>query len=339
VRTSPTHRSTRRVCVVLLFLILGATQAIAGTREIGAIALTVSDLARSVDFFTGALGFTKVSERTTTGREQDLLVGVFATRVRSVELRLGDETIVLEQYVAPGGRPIPLDSRSPDLWFQHFAIVVSDMERAVAHLGGFPIRAISAGPQTIPESNVAAAGIKAFKFRDPDGHPLELLWFPPDKGKRKWQEARDALFLGIDHSAIAVSDTARSLAFYRDILGMRVAGGTLNQGPTQEQLDATPGAVVRITGLQVGESAGPGVEFLQYLTPADGRPAPADIRANDLVATRLVIRVDDLQSLVERLQEGNVTFVSPEPVRAGPAASGRGLMVKDPDGHALLLVE
>ena len=120
---------------------------------------------------------------------------------------------------------------------------------------------------------------------------------------------------------------------------MRVAGGTLNQGPTQEQLDATPGAVVRITGLQVGESGGPGVEFLQYLMPADGRAAPADLRANDVAATRLVIRVDDLQALVERLQEGNVAFVSPEPVRPGSMAGGRGLMVKDPDGHALLLVE
>ena len=72
-------------------------------------------------------------------------------------------------------------------------------------------------------------------FRDPDGHPLEVLWFPPDKGRAKWHAASDKLFLGIDHTAIVISNTDASLKFYRG-LGMQVAGESENYGPEQERL-------------------------------------------------------------------------------------------------------
>jgi catechol 2,3-dioxygenase-like lactoylglutathione lyase family enzyme len=123
------------------------------------------------------------------------------------------------------------------------------MDQAYRHLQKFPIQPISDAPQTIPESNPPAAGIRAFKFKDPDGHPLELLYFPPGKGRAKWHKADRRLFLGIDHSAITVSDTGRSLSFYRDILGLVVTGGSLNSGATQEHLDNAIGAVVQVTAL------------------------------------------------------------------------------------------
>jgi len=302
-------------------------------------ALTVSDLDRSAAFYERALGFRKVSERTIADRDYDYVTGVFGTRVRSATLRLGDETIQLEQFVSPAGRAIPVDSRSNDLWFQHFAVVVAEMERAHEHVRQFGVQSISSAPQTIPESNRAAAGIKAWKFRDPDGHPLELLWFPPDKGNAKWQHTGDSLFLGIDHSAITVSDTERSTAFYRDLIGLAVLGGGVNSGPTQEQLDNAFGAVVRITGLRPERPEGPGLEFLQYLTPGGGRPAPADARLNDLVATRVVIEVDDLRALVDKLQGNGVAFVSPDVVTLADQPYRHYLSVRDPDGHAVVLVQ
>jgi catechol 2,3-dioxygenase-like lactoylglutathione lyase family enzyme len=202
----------------------------------------------------------------------------------------------------------------------------------------FPIQAISSQPQTIPESNRAAAGIKAYKFKDPDGHPLELLYFPADRGRARWQD-KSKLFLGIDHSAIAVSDTERSSAFWRDLIGLSIAGGSLNSGMTQEQLDNAFGAVVRITGLRPEGAGSPGLEFLQYLTPSGGRPAPAALRPNDLAATRTVVEVDDLDGLAQRLQSSNVAFISPRVTSVQGMPWRKGLMVKDPDGHAVLLVE
>jgi catechol 2,3-dioxygenase-like lactoylglutathione lyase family enzyme len=307
-------------------------------REIRGFTLTVSDLDKSVAFYEQALGFTKVSEQIVSDRDVDYLTGVFGTRIRSARLQLGQEFVELEQYVAPKGEPVPVDSRSNDLWFQHFAVVVSDMDKAYAHVGGFGVPSISSAPQTIPASNQAAAGIKAYKFRDPDGHPLELLYFPPDKGRARWQD-KSRLFLGIDHSAIAVADTERSTGFWRDLVGLKVAGGSLNTGATQEQLDNAFGAVVRITGLRPRVDESPGLEFLQYLTPTGGRPAPLGLRPNDLAATRTVVEVDDLQALADRLQAHNVTFISPRVVEVRGMPWSKGLMVKDPDGHAVLLVE
>ena len=134
----------------------------------------------------------------------------------------------------------------------------------------------STGPQRLPETIPNAAGIRAFYFRDPDGHPLEVLQFPPDKGDPKWHAPSARLFLGIDHTAIVVADTRASLAFYRDVLGFRVAGESMNFGTEQEHLNNVPGARLRITGLRA--PSGPGVELLEYLAPRDGRPFPADER-------------------------------------------------------------
>jgi len=90
-----------------------------------------------------------------------------------VVMRLGAQDIGLLRF-ARQGRPYPRDSRSDDLWFQHLAIVVNDMDAAYAHLSLSAVwRPISdGGPQLLPPSNGA---VRAFKFRDPDGHPLELL--------------------------------------------------------------------------------------------------------------------------------------------------------------------
>jgi catechol 2,3-dioxygenase-like lactoylglutathione lyase family enzyme len=320
------------------FALLAST-VFAGAREIRGFALTVSNLDTAVTFYEQALGFRKVGERDVTDRNYDYLTGVFGTRVRTATLQLGDERIELEQYLTPAGQPIPLDSRSNDLWFQHFAVVVSNMERAYDHVRQFAVQSISSAPQTIPESNQGAAGIKAYKFKDPDGHPLELLWFPSDKGRPKWQQAGGRLFLGIDHSAIGISSTERSTAFYRDLIGLAVAGGGVNAGMTQEQLDNAFGAVVRITGLRPERDASPGLEFLQYVTPSGGRPSPLNLRPNDLVLTRTVIEVDDLDRLTMRLQGSGVTFISPQAMSVAGAPWSKGLMVKDPDGHAVLLVE
>lgn len=163
------------------------------------------------------LDFERVDEREVAGDAVERLDGVFGARSRVVTLRLGRELVELTQYIAPEGRPIPVDSRSNDAWFQHVAIIASDMDRAYERLRSFHVRHASTGPQTIPSWNANAAGIRAFYFKDPDGHVLEILAFPDDKGQSRWH-AKDRLFLGIDHTAIVVADTERSLRFYRDAL-------------------------------------------------------------------------------------------------------------------------
>jgi catechol 2,3-dioxygenase-like lactoylglutathione lyase family enzyme len=185
--------------------------AIAAIRSVG---MTVSDMDRAVIFYSGALAFKKVSDVEVTGREYEQLLGVFGLRIRVVGMQLGDELLTLTQYVAPSdGKPIPIDSRSNDIWFEH--------------------------------------------------------------------------------TAISVSDTEKSLRFYRDLLGMRSMGGSLNVGTEQEHLDNVFGARVRVTSVRP-VSQPPHVEFLDYVVPSDGRPMPREIKAKDIVHWQTELVVDEI---------------------------------------------
>jgi catechol 2,3-dioxygenase-like lactoylglutathione lyase family enzyme len=307
---------------------------------VDAIGMTVSDMDRAVEFYSKVLSFEKVSDAEVAGEDYERLEGVFGLRMRVVRMRLGDEVIELTEYLAPKGRPVPVDSRSNDRWFQHIAIITSDMDRAYAWLRRNRVEHASSGPQRIPDWNRAAAGIRAFYFKDPDEHTLEILEFPSDKGAPKWHRGGDRLFLGIDHTAIVVSDTEASLKFYRDLLGFRVAGESENYGTEQEHLNNVFGARLRITSLRAG-AGGPAIEFLEYLAPRDGRPVPADTRASDLVywQTRLIAR--DVDRAAQSLLAGRLAFISTGVVTVPEKTLGfsRALLVRDPDGHAMQIVK
>jgi hypothetical protein len=87
---------------------------------------------------------------------------------------------------------------------------------------------------------------------------------------------------------------------------MEVKGTSENFGFEQEHLNNVFGAHLLITGLRAPH--GPGVEFLEYLAPSGGRPAPTDTRANDLWFWQINLQSDDPPALL-----------------------------RDPDGHASLL--
>ncbi len=203
-------RDLRRLVAALLLVLVTSLTGNAGeplVRAVEVVCITVADIDRSVRFFTDVLTFEPVTDVEVAGDQWERLQGVFPVRMRVVRLRLGDELLELTQYLAPRGRPIPVDARSNDRWFQHVAIIVSDMDRAYARLRAHRVEHASSGPQRLPDWNPSAGGIEAFYFRDPDGHPLEVLRFPPGKGDPKWQRGGDRLFLGIDHTAIVVADT------------------------------------------------------------------------------------------------------------------------------------
>jgi catechol 2,3-dioxygenase-like lactoylglutathione lyase family enzyme len=303
------------------------------------VGFTVGDMDRSLEFYTRVLDFEKVSDDEVLGPAYEELHGVFGARLRVVRLRLGEEYLQLTEYLTPKGRPISPDSRSNDRWFQHVAIIVRDMDQAYVRLRRFKVQHASTAPQLLPEAIPAAAGIRAFYFKDPDGHPLEVLQFPPDKGDSRWHRGTDRLFLGIDHTAIVVRNTAASLAFYREVLGFRLAGESINSGTEQEHLNNVRGARLRITALRA--SRGPGIEFLEYLTPRDGRAYPADARPNDLVHWQTTVLVPDAALAATVLRRGKFRLLSPAPVKLPAPTLGfsEGIVVRDPDGHAVQLVE
>lgn len=218
------------------------------------IDLIVADVDRAVAFYT-ALGFVADTDGLRFGRFR---LGLIAA--------------------GPEAAPYPAPARANDPWFQHFALAVGDMAAAYAALialGHTPIS--TGGPQLLPPNT---GSVTAYKFRDPDGHPLELSYIPGSDWLR--DAAPGAVFLGVDHTAIAVADLPASMAFYAG-LGFVEIGRSLNQGPEQDRLDGLDGVAVDIVALgQPGP--GPHLELLAYRTPA---PAPRrSIALGDIAATR-----------------------------------------------------
>jgi catechol 2,3-dioxygenase-like lactoylglutathione lyase family enzyme len=246
--------------------------------QISRVVLNVTDLARSLAFYRDALGF----ELLAAGR-----------------LRLGREEIELRPT---DGRPYPRPRAANDPWFQHFAIAVSDMAAAHAHLRQFNLEPISShGPQLLPAST---GSVTAFKFRDPDGHPLELSYIPGSP----WLAAPPSAspFLGVDHTALAAIDLTAGVAFYES-LGMTVSGRYLNQGPEQDRLDGLPGVELDIVALAASDE-GPHIELLHYRSPPSS--APMARQAGDVA--------------------GTVTVLTAREPFAGPSVD-----LHDPTGHRL----
>lgn len=259
--------------------------------------LTVRDLDAAISFYAGALGF---AAETPTQPPAHLFG---AASARGMRLRRGRQALELVQFDPPGA-DYPPGSRANDAWFQHCALATDDIGAALARLDRFGVEAISRQrPSRLP------GGIVACKFRDPDGHPLELIGFPaPDP----------ATAGGIDHCAIAVADAQTSIRFYADRLGLTEQARQVNQGPAQDALDGLDGVIADVVALAPAQPA-PHLELLGYRQPP-GRTMPA-MQPRDIAASRLVFRVDRLD-------------VPPDAPRA---ADGSAALWRDPDGHRLLL--
>jgi catechol 2,3-dioxygenase-like lactoylglutathione lyase family enzyme len=260
---------------------------------ITAFRMTTAEPDRLLRFYQG-LGFT-VGDRERIPDDEIALLGLEHGGTR-LPLRLGEQRVDLDSFDHPG-RPYPAGATSADLYFQHLALVTDNAAaawaRAVA-LGAMPISAD--GPVTLPASS---GGVTAVKFRDPEGHPLELLQFPPESENR-W---RGIGLIGIDHTAISISDAGISRSFY-ETLGLSVQGPTLNHGPTQEALDGLAGAEVDVVPM-MPRGKTPHLELLGYRKPLGGSADP--LQANDVAATRIVWAAD------------------------------RDALIRDPDGHLHLL--
>ena len=327
-----------RTSLISLFIFCNGNYLFAQVNKVAAIGITVKDMNRAEKFYEEVLGFKKIADQEYSGAAYEKLEGIFGLHSRVVKLQLGEEFIELTDYLTAGGRSIPEDQKSNDLFFQHIAIVVSDMDKAFVQLKKYNVEFVSTAPQTLPITNVAAAGIKAFYFHDADNHNLELIWFPKGKGNPKWQNSSNKIFLGIDHTAIGVSNTENSQKFYMDILGIERKGDSWNFGTEQEHLNNVEGASLHITGFRAAE--GPGVEFLQYLKPGPGKMYPADTRADDIWFWQTTLFTNDAASLYKKLKALNYAFVSKELVLNNEnGVNTKSFIVKDPDGHAMLIKE
>lgn len=296
------------------------------------VSVTVADLARTAAFYRDWLGLEIGPERTLEDSAWASLLGLEqGTAARAVDVAIGQQVLELVAFDPPG-RPYPSERASNDRWFQHVALVSGDIAAVWKRLEGESPGAITSGPPVLLPPSTGS--VTAFKFRDPEGHPLELISFPPGVGDPQWQRKSRSGIVGYDHSAIAVMDVERSIAFYAELLGFKMGGRSLNAGVEQDRLDGLKDCEVDVVALQPASVATPHVELLHYRTPT-GRVSTSKVRANDVASTRQVHEVDDLDALVERLEAEGVTFVSSGlTLKDGRKAAA----IRDPDGHMIVLM-
>ena len=232
------------------------------------IARNVSNLDHLTTFYA-ALGFQPrgpMQDNTTLAA----MLGV--ANAKSLRLLLGSCEIELTQTDPPGA-PYPRQADASARLFQHIAVLTPNIAAAVSGALAAGAVAISVdGPVQLPPDS---GGAVAWKFRDPDLHPIEFL------------QRHDQT--GYDHSGIVVANSAIAAGFYNR-LGLHPVHDQTNTGPEQDRLDGFKGAAPHITTLRA--ASGPGLELLNYgsSTPTSAfsfASAPADIAADRLVITGL----------------------------------------------------
>lgn len=247
-------------------------------RAIVGFRLVTGDPGRLAAFYR-AIGFAVGAAASIPATEMEL-IGLRGAGSR-IAMTLGQSRVDLD-FFADAGRAYPRRATARDLVFQHLALVTDDAEaawRRARDAGAAPIS--REGPVTLPKS---AGHVTAVKFRDPEGHPLEFLEFPPGANP-DWSGTG---IMGIDHSAISVSDIAASRGFYTR-LGMSEGSATVNHGPRQDALDGLDGVEVDVVPMNPPDKP-PHVELLDYRRPVCRTVSP--IAVNDIAATRIVWRSD-----------------------------------------------
>lgn len=297
-----------------------------GIQRLLRIERNTADLARALAFYRDALGF-RVDDANAAPPAWTLLPGLCAAAPRCAALSLRAQSLLLSEF--PNAAPYPANGASNDSCFQHCAIVVDDMATAYARVLARGTRPITRdGPQTLPPSS---GSVTAWKFRDPDGHPLELIAFPHGTGDPAWQSVHaNGPALGIDHSAVSVADVGRSILFY-ELLGLRVAARGMNRGVEQGRLDDLADVEVEVVALE-GPAPTPHLELLGYRHPRG--VANASNRLEAVAADRLVWQADSVDMLLDALSDGdfNETIIA-----SGFIGGATVALLRDPDGHLLVL--
>jgi catechol 2,3-dioxygenase-like lactoylglutathione lyase family enzyme len=228
------------------------------------VARNVAHLTAATAFYT-ALGFEPLGA---AKNDSELATILQIDRAMSQFLRLGAQQLELTQCTPPGAA-YPAHAKSNDACFQHIAIITQNIFQMQEHAlqeGATPIS--HGGPQRLPKQS---GGATAWKFRDPDGHPLEFLQLPHGAAP------------GYDHSAICVRDPARSIRFYQ-ALGLTLGHQQLNQGQAQARLDGLDHGEVKVVAM-LPQQAPPHLELLGYPTVANALWRPNDSAADRLVFT------------------------------------------------------
>lgn len=141
------------------------------------INLVVSDLERSVRFYTELLEFKEVRRAHLDGKWIESIIGIkdVCANVAYILAPEGEPRLELLCYESPKGEAVPANSQANTIGLRHIALRVNDIQKAVKRLKEAGVNMIGETVE-VPESVVTHdAGHKILcYFLDPDGILLEL---------------------------------------------------------------------------------------------------------------------------------------------------------------------
>ena len=147
--------------------------------------------------------------------------------------------------------------------------------------------------------------------------------------------------LGVWHFSFTVGDLDRSIAFYRDLLGLELVHSQVQDNAYTRRLVGFPDAILRVAQLAV-----PGqpraisthdLELVEYVRP---RGVRRDARICDPGTPHLALAVRDARAMYGRLVGAGVRFVSsPNAITAGVNEGGYACYFHDPDDIVLELLQ
>jgi lactoylglutathione lyase len=289
------------------------------------IGLHVSDLNAALRFFRDGLQLEVLSR----GKEDDpmaaAIIGPTSPALDCAILRFPETHVTIRLTENPGAPIVDTEARNPGTC--HVAFYTGDLDRTWAHLDENGAHLVS--DRVVSIVGGVFDGGKAIYCVGPDGYRIEFLEGPAylDGSHRdpaavpNTSRANEA-----SHMGIHVRDRDKSLAFYRDLVGMEVVAAWLEETPSTRSVIGYPEASLNMAILRM-----PGTQsYFEVIEYQNVGGAPVDTHNSNNGTVHIAYDVSDLDALAQKLE----TFGSPM-VTDGIVAlveGSRGLCCEDPDG-------
>ena len=291
---------------------------------------SVANLEKSAAFYRDVFGLEMNGElRPPNGNPTVLgLVNAQGAKFRAATFKIPGAVFGLELTEFTG---IPTHAAQPNHWdpgAADLALRVRDVDAAFAALkkAGAPIISLPGAPVKI---GPPTGKIRSVFARDPDGYALEVIQADPIA-----PDAPAGLVVGAN-MGLTVGDTEKTLAFYRDLLGLDIKPGA-NFGGNKAILDmvgAPSGQVKQSAGVVTGTTAR--IEFYEF---KDVARTPFRLRIPDPGSPALSLRVNDVDSLLAKVKAAGVKVITAGGMPVNLGAS-RNVFVEDPNGVAVELIQ
>lgn len=140
----------------------------------------------------------------------------------------------------------------------------------------------------------------------------------------------------LHHMGITVSDTARSVDFFRTIGEAKVTGPLVKSGPAVEAVTGQPGAEILITFVEFPESA----TVLELAEYRGSTLAPLELDNRRVGACHPAVVVPDIHAAIERVTAAGYRVTAPpQTATSGPMEGMRYTYTVGPDGLTVELLE